>query len=382
MKKLLLIITATAFVISCNRLAENQYEITGTVDPSFNGKNVVLETQGGFMGVMPVDTVKVENGKFKFEGETEFPSFHFVQVEGMQGKVDFILEGGEIEVAVDKDTVANSTRKGTYNNDMLTEYYGSMKSLNKKANDFRAKNQAAMMQAMQTQDTITMNKLKKDFEQISKQMEDVSAKFIDKNPKAYITALLLKQMAGSGKMEIAEIKTRFEKLDEKVKKSKDGKELSDMIKQSEEQEAAKAKVETGKPAPDFSAATPDGKKMSLKEAMGKVTVIDFWASWCKPCRMENPNVVALYNEYHSQGLNIIGVSLDKDGDKWKEAIAADKLTWNHVSNLKHWDEPIAKQYGVQSIPATFILDANGKIVAKDLRGDALKAKIKELLAAK
>ena len=155
-----------------------------------------------------------------------------------------------------------------------------------------------------------------------------------------------------------------------------------MIKQSEEQEAAKAKVETGKPAPDFSAATPDGKKMSLKEAMGKVTVIDFWASWCKPCRMENPNVVALYNEYHSQGLNIIGVSLDKDGDKWKEAIAADKLTWNHVSNLKHWDEPIAKQYGVQSIPATFILDANGKIVAKDLRGDALKAKVQELLAAK
>ena len=212
-------------------------------------------------------------------------------------------------------------------------------------------------------------------------MEDVSAKFMDKNPKAYITALLLKQMAGSGKMEIAEIKTRFEKLDEKVKKSKDGKELSDMIKQNEVQEAAKAKVETGKTAPDFTANTPDGKKMSLKEAMGKVTVIDFWASWCKPCRLENPNVVALYNEYHSQGLNIIGVSLDKDGDKWKEAIAADKLTWNHVSNLKYWDEPIAKQYGVQSIPATFILDANGKIVAKDLRGDALKAKVKELLAA-
>src|SRR5690606_24617776 len=132
-------------------------EITGTVDPSFNGKNVVLETQGGSMGAIPVDTVKVENGKLTFAGETEFPSFHFVQVEGMQGKVDFILEGGEIELNVDKDTIPNSTRKGTYNNDMLTEYYGSMKSLNKKANDFRAKNQAAMMQAMQSQDTVTMN---------------------------------------------------------------------------------------------------------------------------------------------------------------------------------------------------------------------------------
>nr|MBP8066820.1 TlpA family protein disulfide reductase [Flavobacterium sp.] len=107
---------------------------------------------------------------------------------------------------------------------------------------------------------------------------------------------------------------------------------------------------------------------------------DFWASWCGPCRAENPNVVALYNEFHPKGLNIIGVSLDKDAAKWEEAIGKDKLAWIHVSNLKHWQEPIAKQYGVESIPATFILDASGKIVAKDLRGEELKAKVAELLA--
>jgi thiol-disulfide isomerase/thioredoxin len=113
--------------------------------------------------------------------------------------------------------------------------------------------------------------------------------------------------------------------------------------------------------------------------MGKVTIIDFWASWCKPCRLENPNVLRIYNEFHSKGLNIIGVSLDKDAASWKEAIQLDKLPWNHVSNLKEWEEPIAKTYGVRGIPATFILDANGKIVAKDLRGEQLKAKIQELL---
>jgi thiol-disulfide isomerase/thioredoxin len=111
-----------------------------------------------------------------------------------------------------------------------------------------------------------------------------------------------------------------------------------------------------------------------------VTIVDFWASWCAPCRRENPNVVALYKELHSKGLNIIGVSLDKDAAKWKEAIAKDKLTWNQVSNLKFWDEPIAAQYEVEAIPATFILDASGKIVARDLRGDELRAKIIELLA--
>jgi peroxiredoxin len=94
----------------------------------------------------------------------------------------------------------------------------------------------------------------------------------------------------------------------------------------------------------------------------------------------NPNVVAIYKDLHSEGLNIVGVSLDKDAAKWKEAIAKDKLTWTHVSNLKFWDEPIAAQYGVQAIPATFILDASGKIVARDLRGDELRAKIEELLA--
>jgi thiol-disulfide isomerase/thioredoxin len=118
----------------------------------------------------------------------------------------------------------------------------------------------------------------------------------------------------------------------------------------------------------------------LKESLGKVTIVDFWASWCGPCRAENPNVVALYNELHSKGLNIIGVSLDKDAKKWKEAIAKDKLSWAQVSHLKYWDEPIAVQYEVQSIPATFILDASGKVVAKDLRGDALRAKILELLS--
>jgi peroxiredoxin len=175
-----------------------------------------------------------------------------------------------------------------------------------------------------------------------------------------------------------EMKKKFVVLDPEVKKTKEGKELEEFITKAK----AVVNTEVGSIAPDFTAATPDGKTLSLKQSMGKVTIIDFWASWCKPCRMENPNVVAIYNELHDKGLNIIGVSLDKTGeaDKWKKAIADDKLTWNHVSNLKFWDEPIAAQYGVKSIPATFILDASGKIVAKDLRGDELKAKVKELLA--
>ena len=116
--------------------------------------------------------------------------------------------------------------------------------------------------------------------------------------------------------------------------------------------------------------------------MGKVTIIDFWASWCGPCRSENPNVVALYKKFHAKGLNIIGVSLDNNAEKWKQAILKDGLIWIHVSNLKEWNDPIAKIYEVNQIPSTFLLDASGKIIAVDLRGPDLESKISILLSQK
>lgn len=122
--------------------------------------------------------------------------------------------------------------------------------------------------------------------------------------------------------------------------------------------------------------------VSLKESLGKVTLVDFWASWCGPCRKESPNMVALYKAFHDKGLNIISISLDMPNGKknWTDAIAKDHLNWTHVSHLKHWEEPIAKEYGVESIPTIFVLDAQGRIVAQDLLGDALKSKVAEMIA--
>jgi thiol-disulfide isomerase/thioredoxin len=119
--------------------------------------------------------------------------------------------------------------------------------------------------------------------------------------------------------------------------------------------------------------------VSLKQSMGKVTLIDFWASWCSPCRKENPKVVALYKEFHSKGFNIISVSLDRDANNWKEAIEKDGLTWTQVSNLKEMDDPIVKRYGVTLIPTTFLLDAQGKVVGIDLTHEEMKLKISNLL---
>jgi peroxiredoxin len=134
----------------------------------------------------------------------------------------------------------------------------------------------------------------------------------------------------------------------------------------------------GAVAPDFEQNTPDDQPMKLSDLRGKVVLVDFWASWCGPCRRENPNVVKLYNKYKSKGFEVLGVSLDRTKDKWKKAIAKDKLIWSHVSDLKGWKNQVAKQYSVTSVPHTILLDQEGRILARNLRGANLDAKLKEL----
>jgi peroxiredoxin len=227
-----------------------------------------------------------------------------------------------------------------------------------------------------------ISKLQTEYKAIIKKGTDETVKFAESHPKAFITVMILEGMTNQpdAAADLEKITAIFNSLDDKLKNTKPGKEVKTRI---DELSKPKAATEIGDVAPDFSAPNPEGKVVSLKESLGKVTIIDFWASWCGPCRKENPNMVALYNDYKDKGLNIIGVSLDRPGkaDDWKQAIANDKLTWTHISNLKHWEDPIAKMYRVEGIPATYVLDEKGVIVAKNLSGDVLKAKIKELLGA-
>ena len=389
MRKIALFLAASALVVSCKKLADNEFEVTGKInDPALEGKNVFLEQQG-MMGFSPVDTVKIKDGEFVFKDTVTTPSIRFISIEGKdQQKINFILEPGNIKIEVDKDTLSKSVASGTYNNEKLTEFKEMGNKVYAKAKAFEKTNTAKRNEALKINDTVTVNKLTKERIAINTEWETQMIDFIKKNPKAYCNVVALGQVAQMGNKKMEEVKVLFDGLDPSVKKTKEGKQIGDYFAKLEKEkqapaptapEAPTAGVKVGDVAPDFTAPTPDGKSLSLKQALGKVTIIDFWASWCKPCRAENPNVVALYNELHAKGLNIIGVSLDKEAAPWKKAIADDKLTWNHISNLKFWDDAIAKQYGVTGIPATFILNANGKVVAKDLRGAELKAKVLELL---
>ncbi len=156
----------------------------------------------------------------------------------------------------------------------------------------------------------------------------------------------------------------------------------EQIKSIAKQALALKSFTIGAEAPLFTAPTPDGEEIALESLRGKVVLIDFWASWCGPCRKENPNVVRVYNEYKERGFEILGVSLDKTHDRWVKAIADDELTWLHVSDLKGWGSAYSRLYGVNSIPHTVLVGPDGKILARNLRGQALEEKLREVFSTK
>lgn len=369
MKKITFLLLTSLVLLSCNK---DGYEISGTADGIENGKKVYLEVPSELGAMTALDSVSVVDGKFNMNGKLkEGIELAFLKFEE-NGSIPFILENGSIIINFVKDSIQNSTIGGTKNNISFQNFNNGNKVLTKKAMKFQTENQGKYMAAMQSQDTATIQSLQNEMLNFQKEMNNASANFVKENKDAYLTILLLENILNANALEVNEIQKYFNTIDKALMETKAGKKLEKTL-------TALTTVVIGKEAPNFSAPNPEGKTISLKESLGKVTIIDFWASWCGPCRAENPNVVAMYNELHEKGLNIIGVSLDKDAAKWTKAIEKDGLSWNQISNLKFWEDPIAAQYNVKSIPATFILDAKGVIVARDLRGDELKAKIIELL---
>lgn len=380
-----MLLTVITVLISCNKAGDNEYIISGTVKGIADGKTVILEKQDNMGQVVPLDTVKVKDGKFTMTGSAKEPEIMLLQVETTQGKVPFVLENGDIKITIDKDSLQKSKFSGTYNNDVFTKFNDDLtkfqKEFQKKLTSFQNANMAKMNAAQEAKDTITINKLMKEYQGIQKEGMEFYVKFAEGNPKALLSALIVDSMLNDPAVDLVRVKKIYAGFTPELKKYKPGKSIQSKLDKIGKPVTVAAGANVGSVAPDFTALNPEGKSISLKQSLGKVTLVDFWASWCKPCRAENPNVVALYAKYHAKGLNILSVSLDKEASAWKAAIAKDKLTWNHVSNLKEFEDPIALQYGINAIPSIFILDAKGVIIAKDIRGEELNAKIASLLGS-
>ncbi|MGM0636270.1 MAG: redoxin domain-containing protein [Bacteroidota bacterium] len=337
-----------------------------------DGTKVYLATLGENNNTVPLDTTEVSEGKFELAltDGSEGQKLNLIKVEGKKGNLLFIDEGKPLTATVYGDSLRASVVKGGENNGLMKEYIGLINDFQKQASNI----QAEMQQAMANGDRSAMVEGRNKSKEIEKENIEKRKQLASENPNSLVSLMIMSDLLNGNKITNKEAKSFFKEIDPALKDYTLGKSFQQKIAQMNA-------TDIGAKAPEFSGPTPDGDELALKDAMGKLTLIDFWASWCKPCRVENPNIVSIYNDYKDKGFSVIGVSLDKPNQaaKWKNAIESDELDWHHVSNLKFWRDPIAVKYGVKSIPKAFLIDEEGVIVAKDLRGNQLREKVAEIL---
>jgi thiol-disulfide isomerase/thioredoxin len=381
MKKALLFLTVVTLVFSCKKaepsLPPNTYEINVSAKGVYNGIRAYIKNVDDPRREIIIDTAIVMNETFSFNGKVGNPSLIVISINGIKENLPFVFESGRINLEIYKDSISTSKIKGSKNNEDYNVFKIEYKKRLEAINDIRVQ----INTAKRANNKTLFSELSEKSDAMNKELVLYAHDFIEEYPDSVFSLLLLEKMIGGTNQDASKFESSLAYLQKVINKNDANKRIGKKIEGFINILQSQQNLNIGKVAPNFSAPTPEGKTLSLNDIKGKATIIDFWASWCKPCRRENPNVVRVYEKYHDKGLEIISVSLDKAGqkDRWLKAIEDDNMNWHHISNLQFWNEPVARQYNINSIPATFILDENGVIVAKKLRGDALEQKIAELL---
>lgn len=376
--KRILIALLGLLVFAC--ATKETYSIKGTAVGVEDGTEIVLQELGEGNKRVPIDTAVVNAESFTFlKPRAEGTGIQVVSIKNVRQQLLIVKDKAPLTITLYKDSIGSSIVTGSKENEVFNSYTNTSRQLNQKKAMLTQKRKQAQAETdgiMVTEYTTQIKELDEHFITNKKEV-------LESNPNSMVAIMALSDLINAKVLKVEDTETYYNGLGTDIQKSAIGSSVKRYIAQLKSQRAASNLASVGNKAPEFSAKTPEGEELALSQTLGKYTIIDFWASWCRPCRMENPNVVRVYDKYHDKGLNIISVSLDRPGQKerWMRAIEKDQMDWYHVSNLQYWQDPIPRSYGVRAIPATFLLDASGTIIAKDLRGKALEDKIAELLGA-
>jgi len=350
---------------SCNTEGKQTNDVQANIK-NYNNPQVILEKLAEGK-VTPIDTSTVDpEGNFSFDGSIDEKSFYRLNFNN-QGFVFFVSSPDEsVEINLDANNYRDYTITGSADavilhefNNGLVKFYSFQDSLNKAFSQYQNHpNKDSIVQEFRT---VYLNS----------EVEKAAfvRGFLDNHSDSYAAMAIVEQL------------DKDEAIDYYVK-VKDG--LSAKYPQNSTYIAFAnrvnelSKLKVGSQISEINLPSPNGSNIALSSLRGKYVLVDFWASWCKPCRMENPNIVAEYNKYKSQGFTVYGVSLDREKQAWTDAIASDKLDWSHVSDLSFWNSEVVPQFGIEGIPFSILIDKEGKIVAKNLRGPALGRKLAEI----
>ena len=325
------------------------------------------------------DSAAVDNGAFKFMGTATDPIRAQLVLdhkgEGLAklgrdaDMVIVYLEKGDISLTAN-DSVKNAMFTGSKLNDENKAYKALTQAPDKDIAMLNAEYSSAPEDKKNDQDF--KDGLQARYNKIMETKHTLQQQFIRQYPDSYISLLVLMEQSGND-IDVATVEPVYKSLSASVRNTAAGLEFAKAID-------AERTTAVGAVAPVFTQNDVNDKPVSLTDFRGKYVLVDFWASWCGPCRGENPNVVKAYNQYKDKNFTVLGVSLDRPGkkDDWLAAIKADGLVWTQVSDLKFWDNDVAKLYGIKSIPQNYLLDPTGKIIAKNLRGDELNKKLAAL----